>query len=105
MQAFELRKMTDDWAVVSIPKEIADTENAYFMIWVSEQQPTSRLFTAIQQLVKTPQAIAGVQVALRTEPSMGLILTPLKGWNFEEGSSLQALIDKTLWEINRLLGA
>jgi hypothetical protein len=99
----DVKAFFTDWVMVkSRQTDSVDPNQEYCIVWLAEQPPAKPIVEAAQKLCALKNAIPGAQLECKLEPQLGFVLKPQKGWRFDTQNEAQQILEKVVWEVNRL---
>lgn len=101
----ELSVSNSDWVMVKSENRtnhFSAQHQEYFMVWVSETPPSTRITEASKTLAEMKNPLPGIHINCQLEPELGFILRTTKNWHLETLREMQLTFDKITWEIDRL---
>ncbi|HEY9661721.1 MAG TPA: hypothetical protein V6C65_24965 [Allocoleopsis sp.] len=98
----ETKAISSQWVIAKKDPQNLAKKQTYAMVWIAEAAPTQRLVQSAQQLSKTKNLFPGVQVTAKTSPEFGFLIEMQPGWHLQSEKQFEDLLEKIVWELNRL---
>lgn len=99
----ETKAISDDWVIAKQEHQAEPSKlQTYAMVWIGETPPTQLLIRSAEALSKAKNLFPGIRLVVKTEPEFGFVIEARPGWHLTNEKQSEVLLEKIVWELNRL---